>query len=43
MDAVLPRPRKLRPKKHHPAMAYQHIAAFMTKLRERGGTAARAL
>lgn len=43
LDAVLPPRSKVRAVKHHPALPWKEIAAFMTQLRERDGFAARAL
>lgn len=40
---LLPQPRKLAPVKHHAALPWQSAPAFMAKLRERNGIAARAL
>lgn len=42
LDHVLPRQRK-GPKKHHEAMPYAELPAFMSELRDRCGLAARAL
>jgi len=39
---MLPKPRK-GPKRHHPAMRFADVPAFMLKLRDRPGNAARAL
>ena len=38
----LAKPSRVRPKRHHPALNYEEIGAFMAKLREDSGTAARA-
>lgn len=43
LDAVLPPRSKVRAVKHHPALPWNEIAAFMAQLRERDGFAARAL
>lgn len=43
LDAILPKPGKLRAVKHHPALPFSDVAAFMRSLRERKGVAARAL
>jgi integrase len=43
LENLLAQPSKLRPKVHHPAMAYQQVPAFLRELRGRKGTAARAL
>jgi integrase len=43
LENLLPQPSKLRPKVHHPAMAYQQVPRFVRDLRGREGTAARAL
>lgn len=43
LDKLLPKPSKVRKKKHHPALPYDEIATFMAKLRRQDGMAARAL
>ncbi len=43
LDAVYPTKEKVAPVKHHVAMPYRDIPAFMKKLREQDGIAARAL
>lgn len=43
LDAVLAKPRKLAPIQHHPALPAAEAADFMVALRERNGSAARAL
>lgn len=43
LDAVLPKPGKLKGVKHHRAIPWQGIAEFMGKLRQREGVAAKAL
>lgn len=43
LDAVLPKPNKLKKVNHHAAMPWQQIGAFMQELRKRQGVAARAL
>jgi integrase len=43
LDKLLPARRKVRKVKHHAAMPYTEIAAFMAQLRERSTAAARAL
>jgi integrase len=43
LDALLPARRKVRKVRHHPALPYQEIGAFMAGLRVREGVAARAL
>ncbi|MEQ8249418.1 MAG: integrase arm-type DNA-binding domain-containing protein [Alphaproteobacteria bacterium] len=43
LDAVLPKPTKLKNVKHHAAVPWRDVAAFMVKLRKRDGMAARAL
>lgn len=43
LDAVLPKPGKLKKVKHHRALPWQEVADFVVKLREREGMAARAL
>lgn len=42
LDQVLPKPSKIKKVKHHPALPWQHMPAFIADLRERGGIAARA-
>jgi integrase len=43
LDKLLPKPSKVRAKRHHPALPYGEIAAFMAELRSRDGTRWRAL
>jgi integrase len=43
LEKLLPRPSKVRKGRHHPAMNYADVPAFLAKLRDRGTTAARAL
>lgn len=43
LEHVLPKPSKLWRVRHHPALPWQKIGAFMADLRKRGGTGARAL
>lgn len=43
LEHVLPKPAKLRKVRHHPALPWERIAAFMADLRGRYGTGARAL
>lgn len=43
LDALLPKPRKLKPVRHHPALPWPDISAFMHRLRASAGLAARAL
>lgn len=43
LDAVLPKPSKVHKKKHHAALPWQEIGAFMAKLKKKQGMAARAL
>ncbi|MGB1875596.1 MAG: tyrosine-type recombinase/integrase [Rhodospirillaceae bacterium] len=43
LDKLLPAPTKIAKVKHHPALPYENIAAFMNLLRSREGIAARAL
>jgi integrase len=43
LDALLPKPTKLKNVRHHPALPYAIIADFMVKLRVTKGTSARAL
>lgn len=43
LDAILPQPGKLKNVTHHKALPWSEIGAFVEKLRERKGTAARAL
>jgi integrase len=43
LDHLLPARRKVRDVKHHAAMAHTELPAFMTELKERSATAARAL
>jgi len=43
LDAVLPKPGKLKKVKHHKAIPWQEIGPFVQSLRERKGTGAKAL
>lgn len=43
LDHLLPKPKKIRAVKHHPALPHAQIAHFMTDLAQREGVAARAL
>lgn len=43
LDAVLPKPGKLKNVQHHKALPWQEISEFMVKLRQRNGMAARCL
>ena len=43
LDKLLPKPSKLRKVKHHAALPYGEMGAFMAELRERGAIAARGL
>ncbi|MBO9451083.1 integrase arm-type DNA-binding domain-containing protein [Tropicibacter sp. R16_0] len=43
LDHLLPKPKKVRAVKHHPALPHAEIAEFMADLSERSGVAARAL
>ncbi|MGH1399015.1 MAG: tyrosine-type recombinase/integrase [Alphaproteobacteria bacterium] len=43
LDHLLPKPKKVRAVKHHPALPHAQIADFMTDLAKREGVAARAL
>lgn len=43
LDAVLPKPGKLKKVQHHRALPWQEINPFIQKLRQRKGTAAKAL
>ena len=43
LDAVLPRRSKVQTVKHHPALPYKELPAFMSELRERQGLTPRAL
>ena len=43
LDAVLPKPAKLKKVKHHKAIPWQEIGAFVESLRQRSGTGAKAL
>ncbi|HCP82091.1 MAG TPA: integrase [Octadecabacter sp.] len=43
LDHLLPKPKKVRAVKHHPALPHAQIAVFMTDLAQREGLAARAL
>jgi integrase len=43
LDKLLPKRSKVRPVKHHAALPYAEIAAFLSDLRERSAMAARAL
>lgn len=43
LDHLLPKPKKVRAVRHHPALPHTEIAAFMAELSERNGIASRAL
>ena len=43
LDALLPKPSKVAPVRHHPALPHARLPAFMTALREVDGVGARAL
>jgi hypothetical protein len=43
LDQLLPKLSEVQKVKHHPALSYAELPAFMEKLRQVGGTAARAL
>lgn len=43
LDSLLPKPRKLKKVRHHPALPYAEMPEFMVKLRKRHGVDARAL
>jgi len=43
LSTQLPSPKKLQKKEHHPAVPYQQIGDFMTKLRSNSGISAKAL
>jgi integrase len=43
LDQVLPPVRKVAPVAHHPAMDYRQVPQFITKLKQLGGVAAKAL
>lgn len=43
LDHLLPKPSKVRAVKHHPAMPYADVPAFMASLAQRDGVSARAL
>jgi integrase len=43
LDQVLPKPSKVKRVKHHPALPYPEVPAFMAELRTRKGQSARAL
>ena len=43
LDHLLPKPKKVRAVKHHPALPHADIADFMAELESREGVAARAL
>lgn len=43
LDHLLPKPKKVRAVRHHPALPHADIADFMAELSERNGVAARAL
>ena len=43
MDAILPKPSKIKKVKHFPALDWREISAFMTDLRKRDGMGARCL
>jgi integrase len=43
LDQILPRPSKLKRVRHHPALPYEDLPAFMVELRGHSGESARAL
>lgn len=43
LDKLLPSPKKAKAVRHHPALPYNQVAAFVAALRSEAGTAARAL
>ena len=43
LDALLPKPSKVAPVRHHPALPFAALPAFLVALREIGGVGARAL
>ncbi|WP_340151233.1 integrase arm-type DNA-binding domain-containing protein [uncultured Sneathiella sp.] len=43
LDMLLPKPSKLRTVKHHPAMSYTEVPAFMEELKKNGSVSASAL
>ena len=43
LETILPKPTKITPVKHHPALPYKEIPNFMNTLREKDGVAALAL
>ena len=43
LDSLLPKPRKVKKVRHHPALPYAEVPAFMVKLRAKRGVDARAL
>ena len=43
LDHLLPKPSKVKPVEHHPALDWRSIASFMADLLQREGTGARAL
>jgi integrase len=43
LDKVLPKPNKVRKVKHHPALTYEEVPAFMVELRAKDTQAAKAL
>lgn len=43
LDKLLPRPSQVARVKHHPALPYTEVGAFMQQLRQNGGSATRAL
>lgn len=43
LDALLPKPRKVTPVQHHPALSFAHMPAFVAALRNVEGFSARAL
>lgn len=43
LDKLLPKPSKLKKVKHHPALSYHQVGAFMSKLRKENSNSARAL
>jgi integrase len=43
LDHLLPKPSKVRPVEHHPALPYDELPEFIAKLRQQEGVSARAL
>lgn len=43
LENLLPKPKKVKAVKHHAALPYQEVGAFMVELKKRDGNAARAL